>query len=130
MSDPGWFSLQRTAIKWGLVVLVFAGVLIAGGCLLGLALAGCVAPGGDAAILKQDVDLLSGEVENLRASVIDLGDRLQVAGRDINEPVTGWILALGYVLLPGGIGLFAVALFFLWRRTLRMKNLRKPFSAS
>ena len=62
--------------------------------------AGCAAPQTDMAVMAESVGELTQEVAGLSLKV----------GGDVNEPVTGWIMAAGLILL------FALVLVRAWWR--------------
>lgn len=98
-------------------------------CVRLLPLASCLSPlaclfvAGCAAQTRVGLESVVGElatvkatVEGVHAAVCDLSDTNE-AGRDVNEPVTGWILAAGYAAVPLTLLMYAVAhRFHLFRR--------------
>ncbi len=52
----------------------------------------------------KEANVLKAEVENLRQDVsavkIEVERTIDTGGGDVNDPVTGWILAAGYALVP------------------------------
>ncbi len=52
----------------------------------------------------KDISAMKSEVENLEqhvgALLVEVDRRINTAGGDVNEPVMGWILAVGYALVP------------------------------
>ncbi len=71
---------------------------MAGTMLLGwlLAMAGCTAAN-EMNALKAVAEEMS---QNIGALQVRLNTRIETGGGDVNEPVTGWILAIGYALVP------------------------------
>lgn len=71
---------------------------LAGAMLLGwlLAVAGC-ATAKEINAIKATAEEIS---QNIGALQVRLSTKIDTGGGDVNEPVTGWILAVGYALVP------------------------------
>ncbi len=82
---------------------------------------GCAAAG--------EMNAVKAEVENLEqhvgALLIEVDRRIDTDGGDVNEPVTGWILAIGYALVPVSFLGYLVAHRFRFFRTVK-DRLRGP----
>jgi hypothetical protein len=87
-----------------------------------LAIVATVGLGGCAAA-AQEISAVKAEVENLEqhvgAVLVEVDKRIDTAGGDVNEPVTGWILAAGYALVPVSFLGYLVAHRFRFFRTLK-----------
>ena len=85
-----------------------------------LAIAATVGFGGCAA---QEISAVKAEVQSLEqhvgALLVEVDRRINTAGGDVNEPVTGWILAAGYALAPISLLGYLVAHRFRFFRTLK-----------
>jgi hypothetical protein len=76
---------------------------------------GCVAAGGDLSGIKATLDQVAADVSVVKVAVT------KSAGRDVNEPVTGWILAVGYASAPLSILVYLVGHRLGWFRKLTDK---------
>ncbi len=78
--------LSRPTTASGAVLAVMAAVNL-GGC----------AAAKDISAVKAEVETLE---QNVGSLLVEVDRRINTAGGDVNEPVTGWILAVGYALVP------------------------------
>ena len=84
----------------------------------------CIATGGVAVVLsgcaalsaQGDQALIKASLDGLTAAVVSWENQQQ-AGGDINEPVTGWILAIGSAVLPvSAVISWALAWYYGYKR--------------
>lgn len=68
-------------------------------------LSGCLAPNEISAI-RAEMDKLAQDIGVLH---VKAETRIHTDGGDVNEPVTGWILAIGYAAVPIAFLLYLVA---------------------
>ena len=100
--------IQRTAAAAAVAVLVVLSIAI---------LSGCAA--------AREMNAVKAEVENLEQHIgtlrVDVDRRISTDGGDVNEPVTGWILAVGYALVPVSFLGYLVAHRFRFFRTFKQR---------
>ncbi len=86
-----------------------------------LAILASASLGGCAA--ARDISAVKAEVDNLEqhvgALLIEVDRRISTGGGDVNDPVTGWILAAGYALVPVSFLGYLVAHRFRFFRVLK-----------
>jgi len=90
---------------------------LAGGMFLGwlLAVAGC-ATAKEMNAIKATAEEISQDIGALQ---VRLSAKIDTGGGDVNEPVTGWILAIGYALVP-----VSFLVYLLAHRSRRFRNLK------
>ena len=119
-------------IAFSLVVFIFGTVGLYVSC---FAMPGCAAAGGDMAGINTEI--VADDMTAIRAMFAEefTAFRLEVkndikAGRDVNEPVTGWILAAGIVgvlaMIPAAFLFYFIGCRFGWFRRVVDRIKGKP----